>query len=86
MRHFLSFVEIVRLKSEMNKLFDALQRIGSNRAEEELGYTPPYDIVESSEGVFIEMDLPGVEAGSLKVSVCGSTVTVEAMPLCGQSK
>lgn len=77
MRHFLSFVEIVRLKSEMNKLFEALQRLGSGRAEEELGYTPPYDIVESSEGVYIEMDLPGVEVVSLRVSVRGSVVTVE---------
>lgn len=77
MRHFMSFVEIVRLKSEMNKLFEALQRLSSGRAEEELGFTPPYDIVESSDGVYIEMDLPGVDPASLKVTVQGVTVTVE---------
>ena len=77
MRHLMSFVEIVRLKSEMNKLFEALQRVGAGRDEEELGYTPPYDIIESSEGVYIEMDLPGVEAGTLKVTVRGAMVTVE---------
>lgn len=77
MRHFMSFVEIVRLKSEMNKLFEALQRLSSGRAEEELGFTPPYDIVESAEGVFIEMDLPGVAPDTLKITVRGATVAVE---------
>jgi HSP20 family protein len=77
MRHLMSFMEIIRLKSEMNKLFEALQRLGSGRAEEELGFTPPYDIVESSDGVFIEMDLPGVDPSSLKISVRGATVAVE---------
>lgn len=40
-------------------------------------YYPPTDIVESKEGIIINMELPGVALADLEVSVTGSRLVVE---------
>ena len=78
MRHLLSsFVELVHLQSEMNKLFEALQNIEDSERRAEAGFAPPYDIFETPEAVLVEVDLPGVSPDSLRVSVHGAFVTIE---------
>ncbi len=78
MRHLLSsFVELVHLQSEMNKLFEALQTLESSDRLAEAGFTPPYDIFETPEAVLVEVDLPGVSPDSLKVTVHGAFITIE---------
>jgi HSP20 family protein len=78
MRHLLSsFVELVHLQSEMNKLFEALQTIQDSDRQPETGFTPPYDIFETPEAVLVEVDLPGVTPESLQVTVHGAFITIE---------
>jgi len=72
-----SFVELMHLQSEMNKLFEALQDLQQHRGEPEVGAAPPYDIFETPEALLVEMDLPGVDPESLKVTARGDMVSVE---------
>ncbi len=77
MRRILSsFVELMHLQSEMNKLFEALQEIHQDQGQPEVGSAPPYDILETPEALLVMMDLPGVDPATLKVTVTGQTVTV----------
>lgn len=78
MRHILaSFVELMHLQSEMNKLFEALQDLNQHQEEAQaIGAAPPYDILETPEAVLVEIDLPGVDPDSLKVLAQGKLITV----------
>lgn len=71
-----SFVELMHLQSEMNKLFEALQDIHTHHDGPELGTAPPYDILETPDALLVEMDLPGAAPESLKVTVRGAHITV----------
>lgn len=71
-----SFVELMHLQSEMNKLFEALQDIHQHRDAPDLGAAPPYDILETPDALVVEMDLSGADPASLKVTVRGDHVTV----------
>lgn len=78
MRHILaSFVELMHLQSEMNKLFEALQDLNQHQDEAQaVGAAPPYDILETPDAVLVEMDLPGVDPSSLQVAAKGKLITV----------
>ena len=79
MRQILSsFVELMRLQSEMNKLFEALQEIHAHEGEPEVSSAPPYDILETKDDVIVEMDLPGIEPSTLNVTAKGDIVSVRA--------
>jgi HSP20 family protein len=78
MRNLLSsFVELVHLQSEMNKVFEALQDLHEAGAGQEVGFAPPYDIMETPEGIVVMVDLPGVCPETLKVRVQGGSVTMQ---------
>ncbi len=78
MRNLLtSFVELVHLQSEMNKLFEALQELHEEGEGPEAGFAPPYDILETPEAFLVQVDLPGVHPATLKVSVQGHLVTMQ---------
>ena len=77
MRNLLSsFVELVHLQSEMNKVFESLQNLEGSGVDQEMGFAPPYDILETPEGLVVLVDLPGVCSETLKVSVQGGVVTL----------
>lgn len=57
---------------QVNRLFDSLLENG--QAE---GWVPAADIRETGEEIFIRLDVPGVEARSVKVSVFEDTLTVK---------
>ena len=62
------------------ELEDMQRRVGrAARAEDTVGtWAPATDIVEDTEGLFIYMDLPDVDDGSLDVSTEQSTLSVKA--------
>src|SRR5512135_992706 len=77
MRNLLtSFVELVHLQSEMNKLFEALQNLQDHEQQPEIGFTPPYDILETPEAILVEVDLPGVSPDSLSIVIRGALITL----------
>jgi HSP20 family protein len=72
-----SFVELVHLQSEMNKLFEALQDLHEGGVTPETGFAPPYDILETPEAILVQVDLPGVRPETLQVAVQGNLITMQ---------
>jgi HSP20 family protein len=76
-QYFSSYLELMHLQSEMNKLFEALQDVSSPEEPPEIDYRPPYDIIETPEEFLVEIDLPGILRESLNISSKGNTIIVE---------
>lgn len=74
---FSSVLELMRLQSEMNKIFEALEAIESDEEFSDINSSPLYDIFETPEKIIIEMDLPGVDSSTLKVVALANTIVVE---------
>ncbi len=58
-------LEVARIQTEINRLFDALERL--QRGEGSGSWSPPVDVREGESGVIVEFDLPGVEPESLEL-------------------
>lgn len=76
-QYFSSYLELMHLQSEMNKLFEALQELHDSDAGQDVGFAPAYDIMETPEGIVVLVDLPGVCPETLKVSAQGGVVTMQ---------
>jgi len=72
-----SFMELVHLQSEMNKLFESLQLLQRHEELPEVGFSAPYDVLETPEEVLVEVDLPGVTPGSLEIAVKGHVIQLQ---------
>ncbi len=66
-----SFLDLVHLRAEMNRLFDSLQNLQCADEVPDSGATTPYDILETPEHIFVEVDLPGVNPKSIKIQARG---------------
>ena len=69
-------LEVARIQSEINRLFDNLLDLG----EGEKGggnWIPNADIVESGDSLIVKIELPGVEASDLSLSVHSGNIVVE---------
>jgi HSP20 family protein len=74
---FGSLLEVARIQSEINRLFDNL--LDLEPGEKGGGsWIPNADIVENDESLVVKVELPGVEAGRLAISVRGGTLVLEA--------
>jgi HSP20 family protein len=73
---FSSYLELMHLQSEMNKLFEALQDVSDTEERPEIGYKPPYDIIETPEELLVEIDMPGIMRESLKIQSRGGNLIV----------
>ncbi|HKQ61545.1 MAG TPA: Hsp20/alpha crystallin family protein [Candidatus Polarisedimenticolaceae bacterium] len=72
---FGSLLEVARIQSEINRLFDNLLDLdGDARAGGT--WIPNVDILESPEALVLRVELPGVDLSDLTVSVEGGKVTV----------
>jgi HSP20 family protein len=68
-------MEVARIQSEINHLFDNLLDLGG---ETQHGRTwiPNADIIETDEALLLQVELPGVAAEGLSVSVHGGNVII----------
>jgi HSP20 family protein len=65
-------MEVARIQSENNRLFDNLLDLGKN---EEVGtWNPNVDIVETESALFLKVELPGVRAKQLELAVHGGNL------------
>jgi HSP20 family molecular chaperone IbpA len=65
-------MEVARIQSEINRLFDNLLDLGKN---EEVGtWNPNVDIVETESSLLLKVELPGVRAGELQLAVHGGNL------------
>ena len=72
------FLEMARIQSEINRLFDSLIDLGG-AARGEGAWIPNADVIETESTVLLQVDLPGVDPEKLSVSVLGGNVI-----LCGE--
>jgi len=69
-------MEVARIQSEINRLFDNLLDLGSD-AKEGGAWMPNADILETDEYLILKVELPGVEPDQLSLSVHGGNVIIQ---------
>lgn len=75
-------LELERLRDRVGRLFDALQEATLADAPAAPGaWSPPVDTCETAEAVTVRVELPGVAASQLKVSLTGTRLRI-----CGEKR
>jgi HSP20 family protein len=69
-------VELSRLQREVNRLFTTFVESNNPVVSPASGWDPSVDVVEDGEKVRVLVELPGVDAADVKVTVRGRVVTV----------
>jgi HSP20 family protein len=82
-------LELARIQSEINRLFDNLLDLNAG-AKESGSWIPIADIVESDDALTVTVELPGVAAANLQISTHGGDVILSGektrpQPLPGRS-
>jgi HSP20 family protein len=73
------YLEIARIQSEMNKLFDVLLEM-KDEAEGESqanAWIPSVDVCQTEDGLILRAELPGVVVSSLKLSALGGALIIK---------
>lgn len=69
------FLEVARIQSEINRLFENLLDLNNPAAE--TGWSPNVDILETGETLVVKIELPGVEREDLGLSVNSGNLLIE---------
>jgi len=84
-----SMLEVARIQSEINRLFDNLLDLDSG-GKETGSWIPIADIVENDEALLVTVELPGVSAEDLVISTHGGDVILTGEktrpPMDGQGR
>ncbi len=64
-------LEVARIQSEVNRLFDALLRLREGEHSLSGGWSPPVDVAESGTHLVVEAEVPGVDPESIEVVTRG---------------
>ncbi len=78
------FLEVARIQSEINRLFENLLDLGGT-SRDTGAWLPNVDILEGEDHVLVQAELPGVEPGALTVSVIGGTLILEGEKIGGDA-
>ena len=70
-------LEIARIQTEINKLFESLFELKSKKHYSESMWIPSVDICECQEYVTVKVEIPGVLANDLKLYADGNNITIE---------
>jgi HSP20 family protein len=68
-------MEVARIQSEINRLFDNLLDLGDGESPGG-SWMPNADIIEVEDALLLKVELPGVEAERLTISVHGGNVII----------
>jgi HSP20 family protein len=70
-------MELARVQSEINRLFDNLLEMRTAGPEAVAGkWTPNADVLETRDQMIIRFELPGIEGGSIRLAVAGGNLVV----------
>ena len=69
-------IELSRLQTELNRLFTTFVETNKGVGAPASGWDPNVDLLEDGEKIRVLLELPGVEAEDLKVSIRGRVLTV----------
>ena len=75
-RFYGPIVELSRLQSELNRLFAAFVESNDKGTAPASSWDPNVDVVDDGEAIRILVELPGVEASDVRVSIRGRVVMV----------
>ncbi|MDH3627053.1 MAG: Hsp20/alpha crystallin family protein [Acidobacteriota bacterium] len=67
-------MEVARIQSEINRLFENLSSLGGDEAG--ASWMPNIDILETEETLVLRVELPGVEPAALSLSVHGGDIII----------
>jgi HSP20 family protein len=68
--------DLTKFEDELNRLFDGIFSRQALRGDLSAIFTPAVDIEETPEEFVLRVDLPGVVAKDVKVSLLGDTLTI----------
>lgn len=69
-------IELSRLQGELNRLFSAFVETNKGVGAPASGWDPNVDLLEDNDKIRVLIELPGVEAEDLKVTVRGRVLTI----------
>ncbi|HLL14795.1 MAG TPA: hypothetical protein VK388_07010, partial [Pyrinomonadaceae bacterium] len=70
-------IEIERLRNRVGRLLAALQAVADDASLAIPGaWSPPVDLCETTDAVWVSVELPGVAADSIEVSVTSSYLRI----------
>lgn len=75
-RFYGPIVELSRLQGELNRLFAAFVETNNKGAGPGSSWDPNIDVLDDGDTIRILAELPGVEAGDVKVSIRGRVVMI----------
>jgi len=75
-RSFGPLLEVARIQSEINRLFDNLLDLGTGDREGG-AWIPNVDILEGRETLTVKVELPGVRAEDLKLEVTSGNMVIQ---------
>ena len=75
MKTFGAMLEVARIQSEINRLFENLLDLGEGDREGAGGaWIPNVDVVEGEDTLLVKVELPGVEAADLSLAANGDQI------------
>lgn len=69
-------VEIEHLRRRVGRLFAALQEVGDEAGAPPGAWSPPVDLCETAEAVVVRVELPGVAAAEVELTLGGGALRV----------
>lgn len=70
-------LEIARIQTEINKLFESLFELKSKKDYSESMWIPSVDICECQKYVTVKVEIPGVLLNDVKLYADGNNITIE---------
>ena len=70
-------LEVARIQSEINRLFDNLLDLGADEATGSGAWIPNVDVIETETDLVVKAELPGVDASQLSLSVLDGNVIID---------
>ncbi|MGH9867460.1 MAG: Hsp20/alpha crystallin family protein [Candidatus Polarisedimenticolia bacterium] len=72
------YLEIARIQSEMNKLFDVLLEMKEEAdGSQASAWIPSVDVCQTAQGLILRAELPGVPVESLRLSALGGALIIK---------
>ena len=76
MKAFGPMLEVARIQSEINRLFENLLDLGARGESEAGAWIPNVDVVETDEALVVKVELPGVDPADVHVAANGDQIVV----------
>jgi len=77
-QNFGPYLEIARIQSEMNKLFDVLLELRDEGSGSNVNsWIPSVDVCQTDKGLILRAEIPGVPVDTLRLSALGGALIIK---------